>query len=150
MIRYDLRCAAGHDFDGWFPGSEAFDKQVSLALVSCPTCGSTDVSKAIMAPGIASSGRRQEEATPAERMLAATGPAPELAQMIEMVRQIRRHVVENAENVGQRFAEEARRIHYEEAERRSIYGEASPDEARALAEEGIEFHALPGLPDDAN
>jgi hypothetical protein len=116
--------------------------------LSCPQCGTTAVSKALMAPAVATA-RKREEAQEAAKLTLAT-PDPRRQAMVEMIRKLRDHVRENADYVGDRFAEEARKIHYEETEARSIYGEADAEEARALAEEGIEFHPLPALPDDGN
>ncbi len=144
MIRYNLICTGGHDFDGWFRDAGAFDKAVAASAVTCPICGSLDVVKALMAPNV-STARKREAAT-----LKVAAPDPRQAAMVEMLRQVRAHVEANAENVGTRFAEEARKIHYEEVEARGIYGEASPEEARALVEEGIEFHPLPPLPEEGN
>ena len=147
MIHYDLTCDKGHDFDGWFRDSAAYDEQAARGLVSCTVCGSAQVEKQLMAPGIPVKGNRKED--PAKKMVA--GPVdPRLAMMMQMVREMRKHVEENAEYVGDRFAEEARKIHYEEAEHRGIYGEASPDEAKSLIEEGIAVHPLPRLPEDGN
>lgn len=147
MIRYDLICEQGHAFDGWFRNSAAYDDQAKQGLVSCTVCGSAKVEKQLMAPGIPMKSNRRGD--PPQKMVA--GPVdPRLAAMIEMVREMRKHVQENAEYVGERFAEEARKIHYEEAEHRGIYGEASPAEASALIEEGIAVHPLPRLPEDGN
>ena len=147
MIHYDLICDQGHAFDGWFRDSAAYDAQAASGLVSCSVCGSAKVEKQLMAPGIPAKSNRKSDA-PA-RMIA--GPVdPRLAQLMQMVREMRKHVEENAENVGDRFADEARKIHYEEAEHRGIYGQASPDEAKALIEEGITVHALPRLPEEGN
>ena len=147
MIHYDLICEQGHAFDGWFRNSAAYDDQAEKSLVSCTVCGSAKVEKQLMAPGIPMKFNRRGD--PPRTMVA--GPAdPRLAAMIEMVREMRKHVEENAEYVGERFAEEARKIHYEEAEHRGIYGEASPAEASALIEEGIAVQPLPRLPEDGN
>ena len=152
MIKYRLRCERGHEFEGWFRSSGDFDTQAKRGLLSCSDCGSPRVGKAIMAPNVSPSDRRA--AAPAgppqaaaEPQLAAAAMPPEL---VEMARKIRRHLRDNAENVGPRFAEEARRIHYNESERRGIYGEATPREAVELREEGIEVMPLPPLPSDAN
>lgn len=148
MIRYDLICEKGHDFDGWFRDSASYDEQASRGLVSCTHCGSAKIEKQLMAPGIPAKANRKEEA-PAKQMVA--GPVdPRLAMMMQMVREMRKHVAENAEYVGENFAEEARKIHYEETEQRGIYGEATPDDAKALIEEGIAVHPLPRLPEDGN
>lgn len=147
MIHYDLICDKGHAFDGWFSNSAAYDAQAAKGLVSCTHCGSVKVEKQLMAPGIPVKSNRKDSSP--KKMV--SGPVdPRLAAMIEMVREMRKHVEENAEYVGERFAEEARKIHYEEAEHRGIYGEASPDEAKALIEEGIAVHPLPRLPEDGN
>jgi hypothetical protein len=147
MIRYDLICDRGHAFDGWFSNSAAYDAQAERGLVSCAVCGSVKVEKQLMAPGIPVKSNRKAEAT--QKM--ATGPAdPRLAMMVKMMRELRKQVEENADYVGDRFAEEARKIHYKEAEVRGIYGEATADEAQALVEEGIEVHPLPRLPEDGN
>jgi len=147
MIHYDLICDKGHGFDGWFRNSAAYDEQAAKGLVSCSVCGSAKVEKQLMAPGIPTKSNRKDTAP--KKMI--SGPVdPRLAVMMEMVREMRRHVEENAENVGDRFAEEARKIHYEEAEHRGIYGQASPDEAKSLIEEGIAVHPLPRLPEDGN
>lgn len=147
MIHYDLICDKGHAFDGWFSNSAAYDAQAAKGLVSCTHCGSVKVEKQLMAPGIPVKSNRKDSSP--KKMV--SGPVdPRLAAMIEMVREMRKHVEENAEYVGARFAEEARKIHYEEAEHRGIYGEASPDEAKALIEEGIAVHPLPRLPEDGN
>jgi len=149
MIHYDLICDKGHAFDGWFRNSAAYDEQAAQGLVSCSVCGSAKVEKQLMAPGIPVKGNRKAEPSQARTMVA--GPVdPRLAHLMQMVREMRKHVEENAEYVGDRFAEEARKIHYEEAEHRGIYGQASPDEAKALIEEGIVVHPLPRLPEDGN
>lgn len=148
MIRYDLICDKGHEFDGWFSNSEAFEKQAKRGLVECTVCGSSRIEKQLMAPRVGTKSNRKPEAA-TQRM--ATGPAdPRLQQMMTVMREMRRHVEQTAENVGDRFADEARKIHYGETEERGIYGNATADEARALIEEGIEVHPLPRLPEDGN
>ncbi|MEY3082639.1 MAG: hypothetical protein RJA94_2624 [Pseudomonadota bacterium] len=147
MIHYDLICDKGHAFDGWFRNSSAYDEQAGRGLVTCTHCGSGKVEKQLMAPGIpAKSNRKSDSAT---KMVAAPAD-PRLAELMNMVREMRRHVEENAEYVGDRFADEARKIHYEESEQRGIYGQTTADEAKALVEEGITVHALPRLPEDGN
>ena len=151
MIRYRLLCDSGHEFEAWFRSSAAFDEQAERGLLSCAQCGTGKVEKALMAPNVAKPSKAEAPATatpnpPARLPYGAALPAP----MLEMLRKIREHVRENSDYVGPRFAEEARRIHYDEAEARGIYGEATMAEARELHEEGIEVHALPALPDDAN
>ncbi len=147
MIRYDLVCADGHEFDGWFSDSSAFDDQARKGLVSCIHCGSTKVEKQLMAPGIPAKGNRKTE--PSKPVLAGAFDARQ-HKIIQMMRDLRKAVEENAEYVGDRFAEEARKIHYEEAEKRGIYGETTTDDAKELIEEGIEIHPLPVLPEDGN
>ncbi|MEE7494291.1 DUF1178 family protein [Methylobacterium oryzae CBMB20] len=152
MIRYSLVCDAGHGFESWFPSSDSYDTQVARGLVTCPVCDSAKVSKALMVPSVA---RTDRERAPAPAPVPkAEAPVTMVAeperQMRAMLRALREHVVANAEHVGARFPEEARKIHYGEAEGRSIYGEASPAEARALIDEGIEVAAIPVLPDDRN
>ncbi|WP_119392892.1 DUF1178 family protein [Taklimakanibacter lacteus] len=150
MIRYDLVCADGHEFDGWFSDSAAFDKQARKGLVSCIHCGSTRIEKQLMAPGIpVKSNRKAAPAEPAKPMLAGAFD-PRQQKLIQMMREVRKAVEENAEYVGNRFADEARKIHYEEAEKRGIYGETTSDDAKALIEEGIEIHPLPILPEESN
>ena len=147
MIHYDLICEKGHAFDGWFRNSAAYDEQAERGLVSCTVCGSAKVEKQLMAPGIPAKSNRKDD-TPAKMV---SGPVdPRLAIILQMVREMRKHVEENAEYVGDRFVEEARKIHYEETEHRGIYGEASAEDAKALIEEGIAVHPLPRLPEDGN
>jgi hypothetical protein len=161
MIRYSLHCERDHAFESWFQDSAAYDAQVKRKLVSCPVCGSVSIEKAIMAPRIVGKkGRDRAEpapappAAPAEAPSTATGPAPlMLAQERELrakLKELRDHIVSNADNVGERFPNEARKMHYGETEHRPIYGEASPEEARALIDEGVEVSPLPVLPEDRN
>jgi len=151
MIRYDLICADGHEFDGWFSNSAAFDAQARKGLVACVHCGSTRIEKQLMAPGIPVKGNRKAEPAPkAKPMLAGAALSPREQKLIQMMREVRKAVEENAEYVGDRFADEARKIHYEETEKRGIYGETTADDAKALIEEGIEIHPLPTLPEENN
>jgi hypothetical protein len=160
MIRYALRCGQDHTFESWFQDSAAYDAQVRRKLVTCPVCNSTEIEKAIMAPRIASrKGRAKEISAPQVAAAAATEtPAAEsmpllMAQERELrakLKELRDHIVKNADNVGERFPNEARKMHYGEIEHRPIYGEASNDEARALIEEGVEVSPLPVLPEDRN
>ena len=159
MIRYTLNCDHGHAFESWFQDSTAYEAQEKRKLVSCPVCGSAKVERAIMAPRI---GRKKQsasipapeagEATTTEVSTAASTPLM-MAQERELrakLKELRDHVTKNADNVGERFPNEARKMHYGDIEHRPIYGEASPDEARSLIEEGIEVTPLPVLPDDRN
>jgi len=161
MIRYSLVCDKGHDFESWFADSTAYDKQAKRKLVACPHCGSAKVDKAIMAPRLAGSktGKAPVEAPPVEAPAATPEPAapapvamlsPQERELRSKLKELRDHLTKNADNVGKKFPEQARKMHYGEVEHRSIYGEASPEDAKALAEEGIEFHPLPILPDDRN
>jgi hypothetical protein len=147
MIRYDLICDKGHEFDGWFRDSATYDKQARRGFVSCSVCGSSKVEKQLMAPGIPAKSNRKDDVP--QKMVA--GPVdPRVAMMMKMMREMRQHVEENADYVGDKFAEEARKIHFAEAEARGIYGEATAEEATALIEEGIEVFPLPRLPEDGN
>jgi hypothetical protein len=156
MIRYTLRCEHDHAFESWFQDSSAYDSQVKRKLVSCPVCGSHGIEKAIMAPRIVS--KRGRESAPPAPASAETGAAAIstpllMAQERELrakLKELRDHIVKNADNVGESFPNEARKMHYGEIEHRPIYGEASPDEARSLIEEGVEVSPLPVLPDDRN
>ena len=159
MIRYSLHCDKGHLFESWFQSSAAYGLQVRRKLVTCPVCGSAKVEKAIMAPRLARADV-PEPPPPVPAPPAATPPAPaktpvaimssQERELRQKLKELRDHVTKNANYVGPKFPEEARKIHYGEAEHRSIYGEASPEEAKELHEEGIEFHPLPVLPDDKN
>ncbi|MCG5486342.1 MAG: DUF1178 family protein [Sinorhizobium meliloti] len=142
MIHYNLGCDEGHDFEGWFSSSDDFDRQVERRLVACPSCGSVSVSKKLMAPAV-STARKKE----ARRELVMDQAQKEaVAKLKELVKSIR----ENAEDVGERFPDEARKIHYGEADQRGLIGKATAEEAIALIEEGIEIAPLPVLPDDTN
>jgi hypothetical protein len=157
MIRYALNCENGHAFESWFQNSAAYDKQSKRALVTCPICGSAKVEKAIMAPRL-NRAEGAEPPPPPMPPMASPAPAktpvailsPPERELRKKLKELREHVTRNADYVGPRFPEQARKIHYGEIEHRSIYGEASPDEARELYEEGIEFHPLPILPDEFN
>ncbi len=158
MIRFTLACDAGHTFESWFPSGSAYDEQAARGLVTCPICHSAKVAKAPMAPAVARTDRGRTSAVAPSSAPAAPAEAPPATpvpmiteperQLRALLRAVREHVVSTAEHVGERFADEARAIHYGEREGRPIYGEASPGEARALAEEGIEVMPLPPTPDD--
>ena len=167
MIRYALVCERGHHFESWFQDSAAYDKQVKRGLVNCPQCGSARVEKAIMAPRLSTTAKKRRTsveapapaaetpATPAAPAPVAT-PAPvamispQEQEFRTKLKELRDHLTRNADNVGPKFPEEARKMHYGEIDHRSIYGEASPQDAKDLHEEGIEFHPLPVLPDERN
>jgi len=165
MIRYALVCAEGHPFESWFQSSAAYDRQARQKLVTCPICGSAKVEKQIMAPRLAGARKRGKTPPPAAGEHPAPAPAPEAPaaetapvammspqeqELRKKLRDLREHLTKNADYVGQKFPEEARKMHYGEIDHRSIYGEASPEEAKKLHEEGIEFHPLPVLPDERN
>ena len=159
MIRYTLRCERDHTFESWFQDSAAYDSQARRKLVSCPICESVKVEKAIMAPRIVGKKGRERAAEPVPAPAsAAEAPAPGatplmMAQERELrakIKELRDHIVKNADNVGEKFPNEARKMHYGEIEHRPIYGEASPEEAKSLIDEGVEVSPLPVLPDDRN
>ena len=160
MIRYSLNCERGHNFESWFQDSAAYDKQAEYGLVTCPRCGSAKVEKAIMAPRLSLSAKNSR--APVEAPTAPAAPetpsgsapvamiSPQEQQLRTKLKELREHLTKNADNVGAKFPEEARKMHYGETEHRSIYGVASPEEAKEMTEEGIEFHPLPILPDERN
>ena len=141
MIRFSLTCQNDHSFDGWFRDSEDFDKQKKRGLIACPDCGSVKVDKALMAPAV-STGRKRE-------MMALAMSAAQKKAMAEL-KALSEKLRENADYVGDKFAEEARKIHFGETDPRGIYGEATPEEAKSLAEDGVEFMPIPVFPDDRN
>ena len=143
MIRFSLVCDNGHGFEGWFCSNADFDTQVGRHLVQCPECASPHVSKSLMAPAIAN-GSSKRRATPGLAMNPEQREA--MAKLKEFVRTLKAH----SEDVGERFPEEARKIHYGEAEARGIFGRASSDEARSLIDEGIDIAPLPDFSEDAN
>jgi hypothetical protein len=157
MILYRLKCKKGHEFEAWFASSAAFDTQEKRGLLSCAHCGTSKVSKALMAPRIAKRAKPKASAKRAEETAAeAPPPKPETQrvaahrELAAAMRKLRAEVEAKSEYVGPRFSEEARKIHYEEVPARGIHGEATAEEAKALQEEGIEFFPLPILPEDRN
>lgn len=156
MIRYTLACDGGHEFESWFPSSESYDAQAARGLVACPLCGSSRVTKGMMAPAVARTDRgeaRPPSADGAEALpVAAPEPPPLLSEPEQriraLMRAVREHVTRTADDVGTAFPEEARRMHYGETPARPIYGEATRDEAQALVEEGIEVAPLPPAAED--
>jgi hypothetical protein len=173
MIHYQLRCASGHDFDGWFRDSAAFDTQAKAGFVECPTCGATEVAKRLMAPAIPKKGarRRKEVAEPAAEVASASSSAPPPqspaeapgggmvsgpipAQLVALLQRMRGEVERNCDYVGPKFAEAARRLHKLQQEGapaegkaapRGIYGEATDAEAEALRDEGIDVARIPWI-----
>ena len=148
MISFDLKCKNGHQFEGWFASSELFEKQSASKLISCTTCGSTEITKALMTPNVSTlekksslndqSGMNQ----PSKAVVSKSNElkSPELHNALKKIKKI---VEENCDYVGKNFAEEVRKISYGESKERNIYGEASADEAKELHEEGIDFGVLP-------
>lgn len=154
MIRYSLQCEREHGFEGWFSSSADHDRQKDAGLVECPVCGSRKIGKALMAPSVATARKKEARAeVAAAQQTAVMKPAGADAQKLSMLRQLkelRDKVLSGAENVGESFAEEARKIHYGEADSREIYGKASLEDAASLVEEGIEVMAVPDFPEDSN
>jgi hypothetical protein len=148
MMKYRLVCSEGHEFEGWFRSSAAYDEQEARGQISCPHCGTTSVSKAIMAPHVATSASAPKEALAA--CPACDARTSEAHRLHAIMRELRTAITSNAEYVGSRFAEEARKIHYEENDARGVYGEASPDEVKALSDEGVPILPLPRLREDLN
>jgi len=135
MIKYALACDAGHEFEGWFGASADFDDQQARGLLECPVCATKSVRKQIMAPAVAGTKNRSLEGSPETRALLA-----------EAMTQVRKHVEDNFDYVGDSFAKEARAIHEGKSEERAIYGEATPQEVKKLAEDGVPVAPLPGEP----
>lgn len=155
MIRYALRCDHGHAFESWFQSSAAYDSQHKRGLVACPVCDSTKVEKAIMAPRIARKGKSKSAPEPVAAPVEDTAStslvmAPQERELLSKLKELRDHVLKNADNVGNKFPDEARKMHYGDIEHRAIYGEATTEEARALIDEGVEVAPLPILPGDRN
>jgi hypothetical protein len=174
MIRYALACANGHNFESWFQNSAAYDKQRKRRLVTCPICDDARIEKAIMSPRLAGSTKKRSRRAPpsvesAREIAASDAPAsaapsagspevkapvaivsPQEREFRQKLKELREHLTKNSDYVGQKFPEEARKMHYGEADQRSIYGEASVQDAKDLHEEGIEVHPLPSLPDERN
>ncbi len=166
MIRYSLKCDQDHAFEAWFRNSATYDDQAAAGEVRCPQCGSTEVSKALMAPAVArgrgvapsepsapasdspSDSPSGAPVAPAEAPAAGDSRVHYAGKIREMLVEMRRHIESKADYVGDKFADEARKIHSGESEERSIYGEATDQEAEALEEEGIEFGRIPWLPKD--
>jgi hypothetical protein len=156
MIHYQLCCSRGHEFDGWFSDSAAFDKQAKRGLVECPVCADVKITRAMMAPAVAT---RDASPAPVEKPRAATEgqaapPAPPApvaggrmpAHLRAMLQHMRAEIEKHCDYVGPSFADEARKMHRGESEKRGIYGETTPSEAEALAEEGIEVSSVPWVP----
>lgn len=149
MICYTLKCGAAHDFDSWFRSSAAFDQLRAAMQIACPICGSTDIQKSLMAPSVRPA-RKGSASPPPEKPVPDLPTVGALSQPGSAVEQafaaMRREVEANSEYVGLNFAAEARRIHDGATPARSIYGEAKPEEARQLIEDGVQVSPLPFMP----
>lgn len=143
MIVYNLVCADSHGFEGWFRDSAAYEEQLRSGKLVCPSCGSRKVDKAPMAPALAGTKRENQSVTP-------TAAPEELRKMRQFVTGLRKHITDNAEYVGPKFSDEARKIHYGEADERHIYGEATVKEAKELVEEGVDVAPMPPDVNDLN
>jgi hypothetical protein len=152
MIRYALQCPKEHEFEAWFRSAADYDRALAAGETVCPICGPARVEKKPMAPAVARSDNRPQEkpADKSEKVRLVSAPDPKQQALLQAMRELRRQVTEHADYVGDRFAEEARKIHYEESEPRGIYGEATTEEAKKLVEEGIEFQPLPTFPEERN
>jgi hypothetical protein len=141
VIHYSLVCDKSHKFDGWFANAAAYDSQKSRGLVTCPICLTSTVDKALMAPAVGRSG--------SEKVSLSIGH-PQHAQLREAMVALRNKVTSEADYVGDKFAEEARKIHFKEVDPRGIYGEATREEVTALVDEGVDFMPLPSIPEEHN
>ena len=157
MIHYQLRCSQAHEFDGWFPNSAGFDRQAKRGLIECPVCGDVQVSRAMMAPSVATRNALPSRAPEAEAPPPTQAPAPAAmpapmasgpmpAHLRAMLQHMRAEVEKHCDYVGPTFADEARKMHNGESDKRAIYGETTPIEAEALADEGIEVSRIPWVP----
>ena len=146
MIHYNLRCADGHAFDSWFNSSAGFDTQAERGLLECPHCGSAKVERALMTPAVPRKGRITAEPAPEKPAPQAVTPEHVPDHIRAMLQKLRAEVEKNCDYVGDDFAEEARRIHKGEVDAHGIYGETTPEEAEALAEEGIAVARVPWVP----
>lgn len=147
MIHYQLHCSQDHGFDGWFASAESFDAQAKRGLLECPICGDAKVVRALMAPAV-----------PRKRRAVTAAPTPEPAQQVAVaperlpdhlrarLQRMRAEVEKHCDYVGGKFAEEARRMHAGDSEARGIYGETTPEEAEALADDGIDVARIPWIP----
>jgi hypothetical protein len=162
MIRYALRCEKEHEFEAWFRSAADYDRALAAGETACPICGPARVAKMPMAPALGRGGGGKPEekrddkpvaenpGEKPEKVRLAAAPDPRQQALVQAMRELRKQVTEHADYVGDRFAEEARKIHYRETEPRGIYGEATTEEAKKLVEEGIEFQPLPTFPEERN
>ncbi|WP_421856918.1 DUF1178 family protein [Oricola sp.] len=142
MIKYALGCTHGHQFEAWFKNADDYESQKKRGFLECPVCGTSDVSKTLMAPNVSTS-RKRDAMTVASTN---TAQAEVLAKLQDLARQVRAQ----GEDVGEKFAEEARKIHYGETDPRGIFGQATKDEVTDLLDDGIGVLPLPDLPEDMN
>ena len=155
MIKFSLQCQKGHTFDSWFNSNAVYDKMARRGQIDCPDCGSHKVTKALMAPNVAAGKEKRARTAPAVSQGAVVSTDDQKRMMMQQelmgaMRKLRAEVEAKAEYVGPKFAEEARKIHFEETPARGIYGEASADDVKALHEDGVECYPLPVLPEDQN
>ena len=156
MIRFALTCGEGHSFDAWFSSGDSYDEQIEAEAIRCPACGSAEVRKAPMAPAVLRGQGRDGSDAPSvpEAPNAPEAPkvpaAQEGKQSFAFLKGLREHLKANADDVGEKFTEEARKIHYGESKERNIYGEATLEEAKSLNDEGIPALPLPKLPEEHN
>lgn len=152
MIKYALHCDLDHAFEGWFRNSQDFEDQLADGHVQCPVCGSSSVVKSLMAPSVSGTGSQNAKSDDetALQPMAKQGDLSDQGKLRDMLRQLRQHVVDNSDYVGNKFAEEARKMHFNESEQRGIYGEATSEEVKSLTEDGIDCLPLPNLPEDQN
>ena len=151
MIRYALLCDQEHTFESWFDHSAAFDKLQQSKLIECPHCGSQKIRKALMSPQIGGTRANKHSGGKTSITKSDHKEMQKLQQeAVELARKIRSHVEQNSENVGEKFASEARKIHFDEVEPHNIFGQATAQEVSELVEDGIEITPLPDLPEDKN
>ena len=143
MIVFDLLCSNDHEFESWFQNSDAFEKLAKAGQVECPLCGDTKVSKSLMAPAVSGTRKKGDG-----KMAVSAQAAQQMGQYMQAVKELRDQVEKNCDYVGDKFPEEARKMHYGEAETRNIYGEATEPEAEALKEEGVEVQRIPWTPSE--
>ena len=141
MIVFDLLCHNDHEFESWFQDSAAYEKLAKSGHVACPICGDTRISKSLMAPAVSGTKKKSSE-----KMAISAKAARQMGRYMEAVKEMRDQVEKNCDYVGNKFPEEARKMHYGEADTRNIYGEATDKEAEALKEEGVEVQRIPWTP----
>jgi len=145
-MKFTLHCDKGHEFEAWFRSNEDYETQAKRGFVECPSCGSINIAKALMAPQVAT-GRAKDDRK--EAVMVAAGQAMR-REIVEKMREVTRQVKAQAEDVGEKFPEQARQMHYGETDAKPIYGKASPDDVESLVDEGVDIMPLPELPEDLN